>query len=93
MKSFIVLMLLLVVVGCSSAPKTKKVDGIIASSCFIDSVEVPPYGLLNKELEQPNVQYTTCAWSVILSIVFSETVIAPVYLIGWELYEPVGKKK
>ena len=82
------------VVGCSnSVPKTKKVDGIIASSKFIDSVEVPPYGVFTKELAQPNIQYTTCAGSVILAIIFCETVVAPVYLIGWELYEPVGKKK
>ena len=64
-----------------------------SSNCHHDSVEVPPYGVFTKELAQPNIQYTTCAGSVILAIIFCETVVAPVYLIGWELYEPVGKKK
>jgi hypothetical protein len=90
--------LLVIVVGAFQACSTtrtdgKKLDGIAASSKFIDSVEVAPYGLFNGEVKQTNIQYSVCPASVILSIIFSETIIAPVYFLGWELYQPIGKIK
>jgi hypothetical protein len=67
-------------------------DGMIASSKIIDSVEVVPYGVFTQDEKQPGIQYRVCKLSVVFGVIFSETVITPVYLFGWELYEPVGKK-
>jgi major membrane immunogen (membrane-anchored lipoprotein) len=59
----------------------------------IDGVTYGTYGLVNKEeMRNPNIQYEISGWSIFWSIVFSETIIAPVYFIGWDLYQPVGKK-
>lgn len=30
--------------------------------------------------------------SVFVAIVFSETIFAPVYIVGWDLYQPVPAK-
>jgi hypothetical protein len=77
-------------IGCNNG--NRKQDGICANSIIIDSVEVPPYGILSPELQRDDIKYRICPTSVVVGIIFSETVIAPVYLAGWELYEPIGKK-
>lgn len=59
----------------------------------IDGVTYGTYGVVNKdEMRNPNIQYELSGWSIFWAIIFSETVVAPVYFIGWDLYEPVGKK-
>jgi hypothetical protein len=63
-----------------------------ASEKVIDGHTYEPYGLLNDETKAPNVQYRINKGNVIWSIVLSETIIVPVWLIGFELYEPVDAK-
>jgi len=46
-----------------------------------------------KVYRDPNINYQISAVSVIVAIVFSETVIIPVYVLGWDLWEPVSKKE
>ena len=59
----------------------------------IDSITYDTYGLLNKdELCSPDIQYEVVIGNVIWSVILMETVIAPIYFIGFSLYEPVGKK-
>jgi hypothetical protein len=55
---------------------------------------VPPnYGIFNEAtVKDPNWTYQVSPLSVILSVVFFETIFVPVYCIGWELYEPVRHK-
>lgn len=56
----------------------------------IGNVTYKPYGLANEEtVKDVNVKYQLSAGSVICAIIFSETIIVPVYVIGWDLYEPV----
>jgi hypothetical protein len=67
-------------VGCAN-PKT------------IDGVKYDTYGLIDKdEKKNDNIEYEVVYGNVFWAIVFSATVVAPVYFFGWALYEPVGKK-
>jgi len=59
----------------------------------IDGVTYGTYGIANEgEMRNPNIRYELSGWSIFWSIVLVETIIGPVYFIGWDLYEPVGKK-
>jgi len=66
--------------GCSGGPKV------------IDGVKYGTYGIANeKDMRNPNIEYEVSTSSVVLAIIFCETVVVPIYIIGWDLYEPVGK--
>jgi len=78
--------------GCSNPNDPHHNDFLCANSKVIDSAYVIPYGVFNEELRNDKIVYQVCPASVIVSIIFSETIIAPVYLIGWELWEPVKKR-
>lgn len=59
----------------------------------INGHEAQPYGIVNEETrKEPNVQYELSAGSVIVAIIFIETVFMPAYIIGWDLYKPVRAK-
>ena len=59
----------------------------------IDNVTYDTYGLFNEDSKQnPNVEYDISVGNVVWSIILFETIIAPVYFIGFDLYEPVGPK-
>jgi hypothetical protein len=52
------------------------------------------YGLLNKtKYRSARVCYEVSAASVVLSIVFVETLLVPLYFIGYDMYYPVRLKK
>ena len=52
-----------------------------------------PYGWIDfNEKKNPNVEYEIVVGNVIWAIIFSETLIVPVILTGWYLYEPVTPK-
>jgi len=60
----------------------------------IKGVTYPTYGVLNEdENKNPNVVYRVSMSNVIVGIIFSETIIVPVYIIGWDLFEPIGLKQ
>lgn len=51
------------------------------------------YGLANEDAyKDPAVVYEMSAGSVICAVIFFETVIVPIYVIGWDLYQPVRAK-
>ena len=51
------------------------------------------YGIANAdEMKNPNIRYELSGWSIFWSVLFSETIIVPIYFIGWDLYQPVDKK-
>lgn len=61
-----------------------------ADSKVIGGHEVQPYGVFNQQTAKtPGVDYEVSPGSVILAIVFVETVVVPVYIVGWDLYQPV----
>ena len=80
MKKLAYLLAALTLLGCSS-PKT------------IDGYTYGTYGLINEsEMKNPGVEYKISAGNVVWAVVLCETVVAPIYLFGFDLYEPVGKK-
>jgi len=73
---------------------------LIAAACLslsgcgndktIDGKNYPVYGLANEEANKdPNVVYEISAGSVIWGIILCETIIVPIYVIGWDLWQPV----
>lgn len=51
------------------------------------------YGVFNEDTNKdPDIAYEVSAGSVILAIIFSETIVVPVYVVGWDLFTPVGPK-
>jgi hypothetical protein len=62
-------------VGCASP---KNINGKV----------VKPQGIFTIDDKDPNIHYQVSMGNVIWSIVGIETVIIPVWLIGWQLWEP-----
>lgn len=60
----------------------------------VNKKEYPTYGLFNEYTKKSkNVCYEISVGNVILSIILIETIIAPIYFIGWDLFNPVRLKK
>jgi hypothetical protein len=55
-------------------------------------VEFKPYGIFSSSDNNPNVNYDVSGWSVFWSIIWSETIVVPVVILGFDLYEPVSVK-
>lgn len=54
------------------------------------TVTATSYGIFNTSDKIEGVKYEVCVGNVVLSVIFSESVIIPVWLVGWHLWEPVG---
>jgi hypothetical protein len=52
--------------------------------------EVGSYGLFTQSSADPNVKYEASAGNAIWSIILIETIIAPVYFVGWSIMTPVS---
>lgn len=59
-----------------------------ASTKVFNGIEYKPYGVLSVDRKVDNIQYKKKISSIVLSIIFVETVIVPVVLIGYKLFEP-----
>jgi hypothetical protein len=71
---------------------------VLLTSCAdektINNVTYEPYGFLNEEIvKNDSVMYQVSPWAVFSGIVFCETIVVPVYIVGWELFEPVKLKE
>jgi hypothetical protein len=84
MKKVILMMLAVALMFSSCAEKKtfKKCDG----TSFVAS----PYGWANKEKQIDGVDYEINVPNIILSVIFSETIVCPVVLTAGELWEPVN---
>lgn len=59
----------------------------------INGVEYGRYGLLNADdKKNPDIQYEIIWGNVIWGAILFETIIAPIYFFGFDLFEPVGPK-
>lgn len=75
--------------------------GIFSLSLFgcghpkeIDGKKIPTYGLFNFQTKKvDNIKYEISMGNVIWSIILCETIIAPVYFIGYSIYNPIEKNK
>ena len=69
------------------------ISGGCSDTKVIDGVEYDTYGILNVEdKKNPDIEYEVCWGNVVLGVILIETVIAPIYFFGFDMYEPVGKK-
>lgn len=59
----------------------------------IDNVVYQPYGIVNEgTVKDPNIVYEVSYWSVFWSVIFCETIVVPIWFIGWDFWQPVKKK-
>nr|DAO03138.1 MAG TPA: hypothetical protein [Caudoviricetes sp.] len=58
--------------------------------CDGTSFVASPYGWANKEKQIDGVDYEINVPNIILSVIFSETIVCPVVLTAVELWEPVN---
>jgi hypothetical protein len=87
MKKIITILLLgvLILSSCASS-KTFQIDG--------QDVNVKPYGWANKEARyNDKVVYEVSLGNVIWSAIGFETIVLPIWLTGWQLFEPVKLKE
>jgi hypothetical protein len=85
-KLAILLMALIVILSSCASSKTFQIDG--------QAVEVKPYGWANKEARyNDKVVYEVSLGNVIWSAIGIETIVLPVWLTGWQLWQPVKLKE
>ena len=54
----------------------------------------PSYGVFNEASERSNhVCYEMSIGNVMLGLLLFETVVFPVYIVGWVLYDPIRMKR
>jgi hypothetical protein len=59
-------------------------------SKVLEGTKYPTYGFLTEQADKdPNVRYRLIMGNVIWSVLLVETIAAPVYFVGFSLYEPV----
>ena len=62
-----------------------------AEPAEINGVSYDTYGIASEgDVRNEKIEYELNPWSIVASVLLFETVIVPIYQIGWNLYEPVG---
>jgi hypothetical protein len=58
---------------------------------MIDGVTYDTYGMATQHSKKnENIEYRCIIGNVVWSVLLCETIIAPIYFIGFSLFEPVG---
>lgn len=82
-KIIIILMILIFTLGISGCGNNKQING----------KEYSTYGLINEDdMKNPNVEYRLIPGNIIWGCLLVETIIAPIYIFGFSIYEPIGSK-
>lgn len=82
-KLIILIMSALMICSCAESKKFRKQDGSVFTA--------EPYGWANYETRKiKGVKYEMNITNVVLSTIFVETVIAPILITGYDLFEPVS---
>jgi len=77
----------IVLSGCAESKK------LCFDEARTDCKTVEPYGLFDQKYKDSRVEYDVSVGNVVLSVIFCETLLVPVVLLGWDLWEPVRVKK
>lgn len=77
-----VIILLICVMSCIGCGESLRVNG----------VEYDTVGLATQDTKHPCLKYNLIVGNLIWGIVFSESIIAPVYFFGWSLWEPTKER-
>jgi hypothetical protein len=68
--------------------------GGCAKTLTVEGKGYPPYGVFNAHTHKSkDVCYEVSAGNVVWSAILFATIAAPIYFIGWELFNPVRVKK
>ena len=79
MKKLIVILIIISVLFLSCSQPISN-NGIIAK----------PYGMFSLDRENPNVLYATDFESIVVGVIFVETIFVPIIVIGWYIWKPIG---
>ena len=79
MKKIICIVLVVAVMALSGCGHPKTING----------TTYPTRGLFQEK--NPNIHYEVSVGNVVWSIILVETIIAPVYFVGWSIYNPICK--
>lgn len=84
MKKILSFLLLLSVIltSCADSKDFQKKNGTTFTA--------QPYGWANTTDKKDNVEYQLSKGGIALSIIFSETIVVPVVITGWYLFEPIN---
>jgi len=87
LKIVLSIILIISITGCAERKTIKSTEnGTTLTRTYV------PYGLLDPEDQNPDIQYRVSIGNVVWSILLFETVIVPAIILGWYLYEPVSPK-
>ena len=82
-KLIILIMSALMICSCAESKKFRKQDGTV--------FEAEPYGWANYQTRKiDGVKYEINAPNLVLSTIFAETIITPVLITGYNIFEPVS---
>jgi len=64
------------------------------STKVIGGTEYDTYGFFNQlEKRNPDIKYKVIVGNIVWSVILCETIIAPIYFLGFSMYEPTGIKQ
>lgn len=79
-------LLLIAIIALSSCADSKTFERADGTKFVAE-----PYGWANYQTKKiEGVTYEACIGNIVLDVIAVETVVIPVLLTGWELYEPVS---
>jgi hypothetical protein len=83
----VVFVFMVSIMGCGN---NKVIDGKEKQTVGVVNIIVNDSSLM--EIKDPNVQYKIIWGNVVWAVILCETVVMPIYFIGFSMFEPVGKK-
>jgi hypothetical protein len=84
MLKFFLIVTMILLTGCGQPLTVKKDD---------KDITYPTYGLFNEnEYKSDNVCYTKSVGNIVWSIILVDTILVPIYFIGYSIYNPVRLK-
>lgn len=60
----------------------------LTTSCQQKNINGQCIGLMDKENKDPNHQYDISLWNVFLAVIFVETIVVPIVVVGYMLECP-----
>lgn len=79
-------LLLIAIIALSSCADSKTFERADGTKFVAE-----PYGWANYQTKKiEGVTYEACIGNIVLDVIAVETIVIPILLTGWELYEPVS---
>jgi len=77
--------------GCANS-KYVNIEKEIDGKKEVTRTYVRPYGAFESDEVLDGVEYSLSWGNVILAVIFCETLVVPLIIVGWYLFEPDGPK-